>query len=178
MPDARALTQTGAAPRRARPTRRAVVAAGGGGALSLALAACGAGSSGAEQEGAGAPAASQPVSLDLWHSYGTTQGGGLAMLDQLEEYRRRRPHVTVVNTADASREKFIAALAADTVPDLYKLSASEVIEFGEQNVLLPLDAMIKRDRWDLRHYFDFVVQHTSYKGQVLSITHHPDIRLM
>ncbi len=138
----------------------------------VALAACDSGS----RAPAGGAAPQGPVTLELWHDWGTTGGGGLAMLDQIDEYQRRKPNVTVSNVADAGRAKFVTALASDTVPDLFKLNAPEVIEFGEQNALLPLDDMIRRDKWDMKQYFDFVVPQTSYKGKILSITHHPDIR--
>jgi len=158
-------------------TRRRLAGAAAPGVV-FALAACGGASQGGQGAtgGAGPAADTRPVTLDLWHDWGTTGGGGFAMLDQIEEYTKRKPHVTINNTADAGRAKLITALASDTVPDLFKLNAPEVIEFGEQNALLPLDEMIKRDKWDLKQYFDFAVQHMSYKGKVLSITHHPDIR--
>jgi ABC-type glycerol-3-phosphate transport system substrate-binding protein len=85
--------------------------------------------------------------------------------------------VTITNTADATKAKFITALASGTVPDLFKMNAPDVIELAEQGALAPLDDLIKRDKWDLKQYFDFVVQHTGYKGKVYAITHHPDIRL-
>ncbi|MDQ3700151.1 MAG: extracellular solute-binding protein [Chloroflexota bacterium] len=138
----------------------------------VALAACDSGS----RAPSGGTAAQGPVTLELWHDWGTTGGGGLAMVDHVDEYQRRKPNVTISNVADAGRAKFVTALASDTVPDLFKLNAPEVIEFGEQNALLPLDDVIRRDKWDMKQYFDFAVQQTSYKGKVLSITHHPDIR--
>ncbi len=153
----------------------ALAAAGGAGVL----AACGAQAQPGASSTTGASSATtagQPVTLDLWHSWGTVGGGGLAMLDQIEEYKRRFPNVTVVNTADANKQKFITALASDTAPDLFKLQGEEMIEFAEQGALLALDDFIKRDRWDMKQYFDFVVAHTSHKGKVFSITHHPDVR--
>ncbi|HEV3397968.1 MAG TPA: flavoprotein, partial [Actinomycetes bacterium] len=119
-----------------------------------ALAACAPTGTPASQGNQGA-ADNRPVTLELWHDWGTTGGGGLAMLDQIEEYTRAKPHVTINNTPDANRQKFITALASDTVPDLFKLNAPEVIEFGEQNALLALDDLVKRDKWDLKQYFDF-----------------------
>ena len=164
-------------PRTLSISRRAVLALSG----TLGTAAAGAACTPGSAPPAGAPAAGKPagpVTLDLWHDWGTTGGGGLAMLDQIEEYQKRNPQVTVNNTADANRAKFVTALASDTVPDLFKLNAPELIEFGEQSALLPLDDQIRRDKWDLKQYFDFAVQQTTYKGKVLAITHHPDIRLL
>jgi multiple sugar transport system substrate-binding protein len=148
-----------------------------GAGVAGALAACAPTGTPASQGNQGA-ADNRPVTLELWHDWGTTGGGGLAMLDQIEEYSRAKPHVTINNTPDANRQKFITALASDTVPDLFKLNAPEVIEFGEQNALLALDDLVKRDKWDLKQYFDFALQQCTYKGKLLAITHHPDIRTL
>jgi hypothetical protein len=64
-------------------------------------------------------------------------------------------------TDPGSGPKFLAAPAADSAPDVQQMGAPDLIEYAEQNALLPLDDTIKRDKWDMKQYFDFAVQQTS-----------------
>ena len=67
------------------------------------------------------------------------------------------PNVTVERmtpTAGQERhQKFETALAGGEPPDLFWMDAGRTGDFREKKILLPLDPLIKRDRFDLPDFF-------------------------
>ncbi len=122
------------------------------------------------------PVGNMEGNLSLWHSFGKIQGGGLAMLDLIAAFTKLYPKVKITNVYDATPDKYMAAIASGNVPDLLKLSATDIPALGQRGALLALDSYISRDKWDMKQYFDFVVEQCSWGGKTYAITHHPDIR--
>jgi len=116
--------------------------------------------------------------LSLWHDWGNTGGGGLAMLDQVEAFMKLHPKVKMINVFDAIRDKFMAAIAGGNPPDLLKMNVYELIILGQRGALTALDPFIDRDNWDMTQYFDFAVDQCSWRGKVYAMTHHPDVRVL
>jgi len=122
------------------------------------------------------PVAKMEGDLILWHNWGNTQGGGLGMIDLIDEFTKLYPQVKVTNVFDADQQKFLAAIASGNVPDLQKLDAWNLPSLGARGALVALDDYIARDKVDMTQFFDFAVDQTSWAGKVYAITHHPDIR--
>jgi len=116
--------------------------------------------------------------LILWHRFGNTGGGGLAMLDQVEEFSKLHPNVKMTNVWDAVQDKVLPALASGNVPDLLLVFAHYLPQYAARGVLMDLNPLVDRDNWDLSQYFDFAVEQCSWQGRLYAMTHHPDIRLL
>ena len=124
------------------------------------------------------PVAKMEGDLVLWHDWGSTSGGGLAMIDLVGAFMKLYPNVKMTNVYDSSQQKYLAAIASGNVPDLLKLNAFDIPTLGQRGALAALDSYIKRDNWDMSQYFDFAVKQCSWAGKVVAMTHHPDIRSM
>ncbi|MBC7235456.1 MAG: extracellular solute-binding protein, partial [Chloroflexi bacterium] len=115
--------------------------------------------------------------LTLWHGWGNTGGGGLAMIDQCEGFMKLHPEVKMVNVFDANQDKWMAAIAGGNPPDLLKLNAPDIPSLGQRGALMPLDPFVERDNWDMSQYFDFAVDQCSWRDKLYAMTHHPDVRV-
>ncbi|MGH2461359.1 MAG: extracellular solute-binding protein, partial [Chloroflexota bacterium] len=124
------------------------------------------------------PVAKMEGDLILWHDWGNTSGGGLAMIDLVSDFMKLYPNVHMTNVYDSSQQKYLAAIASGNVPDLLKLNAFDIPTLGQRGALMSLDSYVSRDNWDMSQYFDFAVKQCSWNGKVVAITHHPDIRCM
>ncbi len=124
------------------------------------------------------PVASMEGNLALWHDWGNTSGGGLAMIDLVTTFQKLYPNVHLTNVYDANSQKYLPAIASGNVPDLLKLNAFEIPTLGQRGALLPLDDYIKRDKWDMTQYFQFALDQCSWNGKYVAMTHHPDIRCL
>ena len=138
--------------RPSRLTRRSLTRAAHGSAAAAAavLAACAAPDGG---RGSGAPGAAQrgPVTVQV-------MDWGTAEHDEVNKrFAAATPNVTVERmtpTAGQERhEKFETALAGGAPPDLFWMDAGRTGDFREKKILLPLDSLIKRDRFDLPDFF-------------------------
>jgi multiple sugar transport system substrate-binding protein len=115
--------------------------------------------------------------LNLWHDWGNTGGGGLAMLDQVEAFERMHPKVKMTNVFDAGSDKWMAAIAGGNPPDLLKVNAPDIPTLGQRGALMALDPFVERDNWDMSQYFDFAVDQCSWRSRLYAMTHHPDVRV-
>jgi multiple sugar transport system substrate-binding protein len=89
----------------------------------------------------------QPVTLDYWDA----QGGGLIITPIIQRFQERNPRFTVNVTSmsqDESLDKFRAAFAAGTAPDLWKSTLVYNADFASRKSsanLEPFVASIKND---------------------------------
>jgi multiple sugar transport system substrate-binding protein len=94
-----------------------------------------------------------------------------------DEVNRRftaaNPTITVERmTPTAGQErhlKFETALAGGAPPDLFWMDAGRVGDFREKKVLLPLDPLIKRDRFDVADFFPAAQSIYQYQGQTWGV---------
>jgi ABC-type glycerol-3-phosphate transport system substrate-binding protein len=138
----------GAEGRREHLTRRRLMGAlGAGGVLGGApLAACSPAARGGEGEGS---RSLQPVTLRVNHrteKYIPERGA---------KFTAQYPHITVEFLPDSGYEKLIALLAAGDLGDVVWLSTGigSFFELAAQGHLLPLDAVVAADRYDLKQHF-------------------------
>jgi multiple sugar transport system substrate-binding protein len=141
-------------------SRRTALVGGAAGAASLA--ACRA--PGASTGGEGQPPQTRgPVTIQVM-DWGTPEH---------DEINRRfmaaTPNVTVARmspTAGQERHlKFETTLAAGEPPDLFWMDAGRTGDFREKKILLLLDPLIKRDRYDLQDFFPAAQSIYQYQGQ-------------
>ena len=115
--------------------------------------------------------------LAVWHGWGNSHGGGLAMIDLTERFMELHPNVQVINVYDATGDKVMAAFASGAVPDTLVRGAAQIPTLAQRGGLMDLTPFVERDNWDLSQYFDVAVEQCSWKGRLYAMTHHPDIRV-
>ena len=132
---------------------------------SAALAACGASPAG----DAAKPAAVRPdVTLQLLIELGAQFQPQFETV--LSRWRQSLPGGTPkveysLGTAPVNLEKTQTQLAAGTPPDLVQQEVTGAINLIAKNQLLPLDAFIKRDRFDLSDFFERSYPQFEWKGK-------------
>ncbi len=115
--------------------------------------------------------------LSIWHGWGNTGGGGLAVMDQVEAFERLYPNVKMNNVFDANQDKWMAAIAGGNPPDLLLQNANQLPPMAQRGALMALDPFVERDSVDMSQYFDFAIDHCSWRGRLYAMTHHPDVRV-
>jgi multiple sugar transport system substrate-binding protein len=157
------FTQTTESAARGMSRRRLVAAAGAAGA-GAALAACGAG--GQQAAGGGTPQLTKENITLTWASPGD-QAEFDVYVKVSEKFTQQYPNIKVVNDAPASsRDKMTALLASDSAPEILFRTINEFPAFIQpSNVWLPLDDLIKRDRFDLQDFFPQIVKPYRHDGK-------------
>jgi multiple sugar transport system substrate-binding protein len=151
----------------------ALGAAAAGGALT----ACGAGGATAGGGGGGPvgnPA--RPVTVTVWHAWdGPREPLMKTILDRMKE---QYPNVTVDQTIvamwmDANVQKFGAAVAAGSAPDVTMLYDLYVPQYGpETKSLQALDEWVKRDKLNLKQiFYDADVEGLQLDGKTWELPH-------
>ena len=154
------------------PTRRGLLrtacAAAGVGAAG-ALAACGPG-----QTGAGEPASTVTGAqhLRIWWPFGSHN---LAVEESWTEFQSKHPGWTAEIVFDGSYAKFLTAVAAGDVPDVYLPSSEFVLEAAAKGFLRPLDQFIARDKVSWQRYFTAAQIGAEYKSKRYGMPHHVDV---
>jgi multiple sugar transport system substrate-binding protein len=147
-------------------TRRAVLLGAAGAALAApaVLAACGApGAPGAAGGDAQPQPAKGPVTIQVM-DWGTPEH------DEVNKrFMQATPNVTVVRmTPTAGQErhlKFETTLAAGEPPDVFWMDAGKTGEYREKKILLLLDPLIKRDKFDIQDFFPAAQSIYQFQGQ-------------
>jgi multiple sugar transport system substrate-binding protein len=125
-----------------------------------------------------APRGTLAGTVSLWHDWGTTDGGGLGMLDLIAGFTQTYPQVKVENVSDANNKKFATALASGEPPDMYKVNSPDIPTYSQQNLLTPLDSNIARDKWDMKQYFPFALEQLSWNSKTMAMGHHSDWNIL
>jgi len=117
--------------------------------------------------------------LILWHPWGTGyEGGAYPFLRNSEHFPKLYPGVNFINMYESSRDKYLAAIAAGSPPDLLLVNAIAIPALAERGALMCLDPFIKRDNFDMAQYWAMALDQCSWKDRTYAISHHPDVRLM
>ena len=89
------------------------------------------------------PAAAEPVEITFWHTYNETGSENETLVNTLiPMFEESHPNITVKSVSvpyDNFREKLIAAISADTAPDLIRSDIIWVPEFADMGALTALD---------------------------------------
>lgn len=95
------------------------------------------------------------------------------MVNQVVERWRqahpRGPHAEFVVSPGNVVEKFSTMLAAGTPPALVSMDASQGVVFVDRNEFVPLDDLIKRDRYDLMDYIPVSLEQYRWKGKLYAL---------
>ncbi|MDQ3701003.1 MAG: ABC transporter substrate-binding protein, partial [Chloroflexota bacterium] len=174
--------------RAAAATRRAFGTVAGVGAPAALLAACGAPSAGGGTDGQGAGATKRPVKIAYWVKWGGTSEEAENAV--IAAFQGKFPHITVEGTEDANlagsgrgdREKFIAALAAGSPPDLIKIDRFMMGGHGAKRTTTLLDDVIKRDKLDMKKFYPATVEEVLYPpnqgGKITALPWNTDDRAL
>jgi multiple sugar transport system substrate-binding protein len=148
-------------------TRRSVLAGLGGvavGASALAGAACGATS--ANAPGA---AATKVLKNGVTIQWGI-ENGPQTRFDlrnkQVQLFEAKFPGIKVdqvVNGSDVNKIK--STMAAGNPYDLIRITTTQYAGFANQNALVPLDDLIRRDKYDLKDFFPAAIAQWQWRGK-------------
>ncbi len=117
--------------------------------------------------------------LILWQPWGTGyEGGAWPFVAQTKDFPDLHPGVKITHVWDATRDKYLAAMAAGNPPDLLLLGAYDIPVLAHNGALMNLDPFIERDNWDMTQYWKMALDQCSWRGVTYAITHHPDVRVM
>jgi multiple sugar transport system substrate-binding protein len=96
-----------------------------------------------DQAAATAPAVAEPVEITFWHTYNETGSENETLVNTLIPiFEAAHPEIIVKSVSvpyDSFREKLMAAISADTAPDLIRSDIIWVPEFAELGALTALD---------------------------------------
>jgi multiple sugar transport system substrate-binding protein len=145
----------------ARPRRRQVILGGVAALGAAGLAACGAET--------GTPAAPRQLTKDnvtlTWASPGD-QAEFEVYQKVAEKFTQQHPNIKVVNDAAASdRTKMTTLMASDSLPEIISRTINDWPMFAVQNIWLPLDDLIKRDKFDLQDFFPQIIKPYRFDGK-------------
>jgi ABC-type glycerol-3-phosphate transport system substrate-binding protein len=90
--------------------------------------------------------------------------------EQLKLFAAQFPTLRVETISGAtSAEKLQALIAAGTPPDLLRQETPGMAFFSSRNQLAPLDALMKRDKYDLADFFPTAWELWKWKGKQLGV---------
>ena len=156
---------------------QSLAALGVGGAGGL-LAACGAagGTSGAGGGGGPVGNPARPVTVTVWHAWDGPREPLMKTI--LERMKQQFPNVNVDQSIvamwmDTNVQKFGAAVAAGTAPDVTMLYDIYIPQYGpETKALQPLDDWVKRDKLNLKQiFYDADVEGLQMDGKTWELPH-------
>jgi ABC-type glycerol-3-phosphate transport system substrate-binding protein len=164
-------------------SRRTVIGLGGAAAPAILLAACGGPGAG------GAPAArAKPVKIAYWGKWGgSSQEPEEAVI---AAFQQQFPPITVEGleadqiggSGAVDREKFTAALAAGTPPDVIKIDRFKMGGHGAKRTTTVLDDLNKRDKIDMKKFYQATVDEVLYPpgpgGNVTALPWNTDDRAL
>ena len=148
------------------------------GASGAVLAACGAAGGAAGGSGGGGPVGNpaRPVTVSVWHAWDGPREPLMKTI--LERMKGQYPNVMVDQSIvamwmDGNVQKFGAAVAAGTAPDVTMLYDQYIPQYGpETKALQPLDEWIKRDKLNLKQlFYDADVEGMQMDGKTWELPH-------
>lgn len=130
-------------------------------------------------EAAKPAAGGQQITIEFLHPWEGNHGGARAMVATAKRYEEIKPNIKIsqiiVTGAEYDRKQ-LAAFASGVVPDMTLTTAETVPVYGDRGALVALDDYVKRDKVNLKDWFDFTVAQCSWQGKLFAMTHHPDVR--
>lgn len=167
-------------------TRRWLFATAGSVAVPAVLAACGTESGPASTGNSGA--VTKPVTITYWGRWGGTSEQPEKQV--IANFQEKFPNITIQDMESnqiagegaLDREKFIAALAAGTPPDVIKIDRFKMGGHGAKGTTTILDSVIKRDKIDMKKFFPATVEEVLYPpgsgGKVTALPWNTDDRAL
>src|SRR5687768_964719 len=141
-------------------TKRALLSGAGTAGGALGLAACG------MQPAPATPAIGQKdVALQFMYAgEPTVPEGHKAMVAPVEQ---RYPRVKIEHVHNPAQyvDKIVSLMVAGTPPDVFWGGGSDMIDFADRAMTLPLKALMKRDRLDPAELYPASVAHYEWKGE-------------
>jgi multiple sugar transport system substrate-binding protein len=145
-------------------SRRTLLGLGGAALPAVVLGACGGAG------GGGSPAApgAQPVKISYWGKWGGSSQAAEETV--IATFQEKLPNVTVEGLEDnqisgsgaLDREKFTAALAAGTPPEVIKIDRFKMGGHGAKHTTTILDDYAKRDKLDPKRFYQATVDEVLY----------------
>jgi multiple sugar transport system substrate-binding protein len=134
----------------------------GGAGLTAALAACG---EPAAQQGAPRQLTRENITL-TWASPGDPAEFEV-YTKVAERFTQQYPNIKVANDAPSSSlDKMVTLMASDSLPEIIFRTINDFPQFvGGSNIWLPLDDLIKRDKFDLQDFFPQIIKPYRYDGK-------------
>lgn len=147
-----------------RLSRRHVVNVAGAMGAALTLAACGTG--GKSDGGTTQPQLTKDNITLTWASPGD-QAEFDVYVKVAEKFTQIHPNIKVVNDAPASsKDKMTALMASDSLPEIIFRTINDFPAFVQpNNIWMPLDDYIKRDKFDIQDFFPQILKPYRYDGK-------------
>ncbi|MBI3971035.1 MAG: sugar ABC transporter substrate-binding protein [Chloroflexi bacterium] len=151
-------------------TRRRMVF-GGAGAAALVLSAAGCAGPGAgeggQQAGSGAAPAVGNRDVTLQFMYGGEPTVPDTHRAMSEPFTQRYPKVKVEHVHVSSQyvDKVLNLMVAGTPPDVFWAGGSDMIEFADRGMLLPLRPLMRRDKLETSDLYPAALAHYEWKGE-------------
>lgn len=127
-----------------------------------------------------ASAASAPVKLTFWHTWGGTQGKVIQWAtDRFNNAHKGSIEVKAV-TVDfwTFWDKFAVAMASGIGPDIVMMGdLGSANTRAAQGWIIPLDKYFQKLDWDARYLWPVAKQAAQYRGSTYAVPFNPDTRL-
>jgi sn-glycerol 3-phosphate transport system substrate-binding protein len=113
-------------------------------------------------------AKSKPVDITYWHAMTRANEETLQRLTDKFNSSQNDVHVTLVNqtTYVDTLNKFRAGLSSGDLPDLVQIEDTGLQQMIDTQAILPAQACVKADKYDLSDHLKRVVDYYSVKGQL------------
>jgi sn-glycerol 3-phosphate transport system substrate-binding protein len=111
-------------------------------------------------------AKSKPVQITYWHAMGAVREETLTRLTDEFNSSQNDVRVALVNQAtyaDTLR-KFSAGLSSGDLPDVVQVEGTDLQQMIDTQAVLPAQACVRADKYDLSDYIDQVIHYYSVKG--------------
>jgi multiple sugar transport system substrate-binding protein len=149
-----------------RTTRRQVVQSGGAVAVVAASAtAAGCAQGGGSQESAAPAIGQRDVTLQFMYAgEPTVPEGHKAMV---EPFAQRYPRVKIEHVHNPAQyvDKIVNLMVGGTPPDVFWGGGSDMIDFADRGMPLPLKDLMKRDKLNTSELYPASVSHYEWKGE-------------
>ena len=116
------------------------------------------------------------VTVNVWQPWGGDLGKWMDQLGQ--EFEKTHPDIDIVmvfapNDLETN-QKFFAAVAAGTPPEVTFVDGPQVAEWAERGMLAPLDEFVKKSKVKSSDFFAPCWKQSYYKGHIWAMTYCAD----
>ncbi|MGI8551698.1 MAG: extracellular solute-binding protein [Dehalococcoidia bacterium] len=110
--------------------------------------------------------------LQVWWPNGSKD---LSLDASAQAFLKTQPTWSIELTYTNGVPKFLAAVAADTPPDVYLHTTDQMLQFAAKGILVPLDDYIAQDKVDMKQYFKAASLDLTYKNKTYGMPEHLDV---
>jgi multiple sugar transport system substrate-binding protein len=126
------------------------------------------------------PVPQERTKVVLWHIFGS--GASRDVFDQIiSEFNLTNPNYIVEPVFKdfwTYEQNLLAAIAAGEPPDVVMTDQTRAGQRAEADQIIPLDAYIDADGFDMSVFFDYPLKDVVYKGETWGIPFGPDTRIL